>query len=610
MRTALFATWCAATVACTQKKDSNRASASTPAAAASTLAGAPTAKAAPSAASPPLATASKPAPNAGAGSIGLAASRAVSEGRFATSLVCAQCHSNAEQAVAMRDELGNGVAPYDLWRSTMMANAARDPLWRANVSAEVMAIPSRKKEIEAKCMRCHSPMASVEAKLNGEPALTLALLYGDNARSQLALDGASCALCHQISPIGLGTAASFSGHFSIGDAHIIYGPHANPFTMPMQRHVGYVPTAGSHISKSALCGSCHTLHTDALHPNGSTAGGRLAEQTPYLEWQNSAFNTKVPNPGPQAAACQHCHAPTDSAAGVPIKTVIARRPDGGEFPPLAPRAPFGRHVFVGGNTLIPQILRDNRAALQPHASDAAFNATIALTRKQLREKTATLTIRGMALNNGRLTGEVHIAVATGHKFPTAHPSRRAWLHVLVKDAKQKTIFESGGYDDAGQLLGADNKPLASELVGGPYQHHTSKLTAADHPLVYEVVMGTAKNTVTYRLMQGTHYLKDNRLLPPGWVASAADENIRPVGVNDADFAAAGDSIAIAVTLPDGATGPVTVTATLLYQSLSARYAAELFTADTPEVRAFKAMYLKADRKPEWVARAKVLVPAP
>ena len=76
----------------------------------------------------------------------------------------------------MRDETGESVAPFDLWRASMMANSARDPIWRAMVSTEVAATPSRKAEIGAKCTRCHAPMASVE-KSHAENTLALAELY-------------------------------------------------------------------------------------------------------------------------------------------------------------------------------------------------------------------------------------------------------------------------------------------------------------------------------------------------------------------------------------------------------------------------------------------------
>lgn len=81
----------------------------------------------------------------------------VENGRFSTSDACAPCHDHAPGATAMRDDLGRGIAPFDLWQSSMMANAARDPLWRAVVSAAIAATPSAAEAIGNKCNTCHSP---------------------------------------------------------------------------------------------------------------------------------------------------------------------------------------------------------------------------------------------------------------------------------------------------------------------------------------------------------------------------------------------------------------------------------------------------------------------
>jgi hypothetical protein len=48
-----------------------------------------------------------------------------------------------------------------------------------------------------------------------------------------------------------------------------------------------------------------------------------------------------------------------------------------------------------------------------------------------------------------------------------------------------------------------------------------------------------------------------------------------------------------------------VRATLLYQPIAPRYAAELFQFDTPEVDRFQEMYLQSDRRPEVVATTQV-----
>ena len=40
---------------------------------------------------------------------------------------------------------------------------------------------------------------------------------------------------------------------------------------------------------------------------------------------------------------------------------------------------------------------------------------------------------------------------TGHKLPTAFPSRRAWLHIVVRDRDGKTVFESGALNPDGSF---------------------------------------------------------------------------------------------------------------------------------------------------------------
>ena len=42
---------------------------------------------------------------------------------------------------------------------------------------------------------------------------------------------------------------------------------------------------------------------------------------------------------------------------------------------------------------------------------------------------------------------------------------------------------------------------------------------------------------------------------------------------------------------------------MFYQSLSARFADELFVVDTPEIQAFRDMYMRVSRQPEFVAMA-------
>ena len=302
---------------------------------------------------------------------------------FLESVYCAVCHANSSRASAMRDGRDRGIAPYDLWCGTSMANASRDPFWRTVLSSEVASTPSQKALIEEKCTRCHAPMAGPAPQ---SPAgQVLAYLNDDDERSWLGLDGVSCTVCHQIQEAGLGTEASFTGHFKIGAQGPIFGPHADPFAMPMQRHTGYTPTLGKHVLRSALCATCHTLDTAALNQDGTATGHRLHEQSPYREWLVSNYNDEGGRIGPDSKSCQACHMPTTDVDGNPIRTRIAHNPGGRDFPFLRPRVPFGRHTFYGGNTFLARLLRENDEVLDMKAPRSALTERIDATQAFLRK---------------------------------------------------------------------------------------------------------------------------------------------------------------------------------------------------------------------------------
>ncbi len=544
-----------------------------------------------------------PACGCAAGSAGSAGSREKQETAgsatsgdgpsFVTASVCAECHSNSSSADAMRDPNGDTVGFFDLWQSSMMANAARDPLWRAVVSAESALFSDSEDVIENTCMRCHAPMA---ASGSGTASLDTRADAADLGR-----DGVACAVCHQITPEGLGTESSFSGNFVLNEEAQIYGPHQDPFAMPMERFSGFTPTQADHVESSALCATCHTLRTHSLSVEGSQTGKQLPEQTPYLEWKNSQYNDESGSPA--GRSCQNCHMPTQTDDGIPITTALARRPNGTDFPPLTQRSPYARHIFVGGNTLIPAILRDNADELGVTAPPQAFDETIRLATSQLQNDTASLSLTTTFTAEGTLTLDVSIANLTGHKFPTGHPARRAWLHVVVTVGNERVHFESGAVDSAGRLVDQRLQLLPSELPGGPVQPHRTHIAGDRDVYILESVMLDDGAKPTYSLLRGSAYGKDNRLLPAGFSYDHPDAAwTLPVGVaQDADFLPGGDIVRFEVDVSGVA--PRRAMAELMYQPLSARYAAELFENDTPEVERFRRMYEAADRTPVVVARA-------
>lgn len=516
--------------------------------------------------------------------------------RLELSAVCALCHSNAPTAEAMRDAAGRPIAPFDLWSGSMMANSARDPLWRAAVSAEVHDRPHERATIEADCMRCHAPMAHRSGLDPHETESVMHLLDCPSRAGLLAQDGVSCSLCHGITPGGLGSERTFSGRFELDRAGRLFGPHAEPFVNPMLRISGFRPTYGPHVGEAALCGSCHTLETEVLDEQGRPTGARFLEQAPYLEWRNSLYDEERDPPAARAAACAACHVPRFDVEGHALTTRIGRNPAGRDFPPTIARSPFGRHLFVGGNVLVPALLRDHAEELGVTAPREALEATLAATRAQLA-RSARVTIEEARRTEEGLAFAVRVENRAGHKLPTGHPSRRAWLRVHVRGEDGSALLASGRTDARGRILGADGEPLPSERAGGPHVPHRDLVRSADELASFEAVMADARGAPTFLLSRAARWLVDDRLLPAGWTqAGPFAERTAPVGLaGDVDFVGGSDRVRFELALE--ARGPLSVEVELVYQPLGARYEAELLAHPTPEVERLARLLEGAEREP-------------
>jgi len=527
------------------------------------------------------------------------ASQSIGQPHWMVGERCGLCHAESSRAQAMRDASGQSVAPFELWSTSMMAQSSRDPYWRAVLSAEVAINPGQKSHLEEVCTRCHAPMAG---EVPGSPAgEVLAFLRPESPHAELALDGISCVVCHQMTDKHFGEAASFTGGFELNRDSLLYGPHADPVTMPMQRHVGYTPAYGPHINQSALCATCHTVITTAVTPDGVMTDHRFHEQTPYLEWRNSVFNNEVPAPAAEARSCQDCHMPTVDEQGRSIATALAHNPGGRDFPFLEARQPYGRHTLVGGNAFMTRLLRDNAAELGITAPRSAFEASLTAIQRMLQRETARVRIAPPLQRGDQWQIPITVTNLCGHKFPTAYPSRRAWLQVEIWAEDGALLLASGRFNDRGQLLGADGQVLPSELPGGSFLPHFDLISLPDQIQIYETVLGDTDGRPTFSLLQGAEFLKDNRLLPEGWHAEHPDgPATQPAGIAaDDNFIAGQDRVLYHLPVTDRP--PHRVEVTLFFQAISPRHAGELFAHDTPEVTTFQRMYLQADHRPERIA---------
>lgn len=523
---------------------------------------------------------------------------------FATGRVCGECHSTAPGSTANRDELGRGVGLFEQWSASTMANAARDPLFRAVLAGELARAPAAGDAIAGVCLTCHSGMGR-HAQLHAGATTRLGLVYAATNEGQLARDGVSCTLCHQVQPANLGQDSSFSGGYQFGSAKQEFGPYAAPFATPMVNRSGFTPVEGAHVQSPALCGTCHALVTEALTPAGAGTGHLMGEQLTYLEWRRSAFTTE--GGGTSPTSCQTCHMPDTQADGVtPLVTRLAHTPNGTDWQQVQPRGPFSRHTFVGANTLLPKLLRSGRALLNPPAGDAALVEAEQRARELLATKSARVTVSGLAWSAGTLRFDVALENLAGHKFPSGYPSRRAFLHVRALDAAGATLAEVGRTDGDGRLLGSDGLPLGPELRGGASHPHRARVTSASEVPVYESVMSDGHGGASFELLGAEGFLKDNRLLPMGHQDTTTGPlSTAPVGVTDAAFVAGGATVRFELPL---ATTPARLEVRLEYQTFGPRYLDEVLARPSPEVTALRSMLTPGVLAPELVDRVELPVP--
>jgi hypothetical protein len=503
-----------------------------------------------------------------AASVGTHAQKSA-EPQFHTSDRCVACHNG------LLTPSGDDVSIGFDWRASMMANSSRDPYWQASVRREAIDHPESKSIVEDECAVCHMPISRYEAKVHGRNGEVFAHLplVGKDAEVRQASDGVSCSVCHQISEERLGRAESFNGGFVVApppaaDLRPEYGPfEVDPghTRIMWSSSEGYRPTKSDHIRQSEICATCHTLLTQALGPDGK-AIGRLPEQVPYQEWLHSDFKT--------TKSCQACHMPAVDGP-VPITRVFG-----------VPREGVLRHTFVAANFFMQRMLNRYRDELAVAALPQELTAAADQTLRYLGSEAARLRVDDVRVDAGRLRADVVVENLGGHKLPTAYPSRRAWLHVVVREAAGRIVFESGAVSSDGSIRGNDNDADASA-----FEPHYAEIRAGDQVQIYESILGDANGAVTTGLLNAVRYVKDNRLLPRGFDKRTAEPDIAVIGgaLDDPDFTAATDRVRYAVDVAD-AQGPFAVDVELLYQPIGFRWAANLKNYQAPEPRRFTGYY--------------------
>ncbi|TNE54880.1 MAG: hypothetical protein EP344_13910 [Bacteroidetes bacterium] len=498
---------------------------------------------------------------------------------FPTSRTCSGCHGLDSTGLALVTSSGQDVNIYDDWRSTMMANSARDPFWRAKVTHEILVNPSHSLELQDKCTSCHAPAGHYQAKLKRKQThYTLYEMYADT----LGLDGVTCQACHAQAPNQLGSLHSGELYFDTNYIRVAYGPYDVPFVPPMRDFVGITPLYGAHMGDAGLCAGCHTLITNTVDLSGAFTGGTFIEQATYHEWLNSRYDDDHGN-----ITCQGCHIPQ-----LLDEIIISAN-----YQFLTPQFPFGVHELAGANVTMLELMKANLDKLGIPATEAQFDSTIAATLRMLQQKTLDLELVPRILDGDTAYFDLKLVNKAGHKFPSGYPARRAWVEFEVKNASGETVFHSGRYDPEFRIQDEDAN----------FEPHYDVINHPEQVQIYEMVPGDVAGNFTNVLERGAFPLKDNRLVPQGFLRSdPVYDTTQIIGRagTDADFNLDGSgtegsgSDVLHFHIPiNGYTGTFSVSAKIWYQSLPPKWMDPMFAVSTPEIDSFRVMFDAADRSP-------------
>ena len=577
---------------------------------------------------------------------------------FYTSDVCSGCHDASNLAFSVQSNMSwpqntppknppmvnslKNISPFGEWGASLMGLAGRDPVFQAQRESETLTYPSVKDEIDNTCYTCHGVMGKRQLDIDRPGTLFthkhfLATSGPDAVYGGLARDGISCLACHRMTPDGLGTQASFTGNFKVTDPQTVFGPFKDVVTFPMQNSVGMTPKHGDAISDPAMCGSCHVVETEILNKNvtynRSTFGKqpKSHEQTTYLEWLNSRFQTKAaPGPGAMPQTCQQCHMPR-TVNGQPITTKIANIEDntyvdasGKPFPNTAPaaditmkpRSEFGRHTFVGANVFVLEMLKQFNTQLgltvdqksgNPNYDTTNFSVlprfdlAIAETTKQVQTQSASVAIRAMRKSANGLDVDVQVVNLTGHKFPSGVGFRRAFIEFTAMDAMGNVVWSSGRSTDKGVLIDDNGTPLTTEFSKTTWQPHWRIITGSKYAQIYESRTKDLQGLLTTSFLGLAKPVKDNRLMPGGWSANGPYASWTtpvavPMNASPGYYNGAGSDL-VTFRMPAAIGSRVKqVRAVLHYQSIPPYYLKDRFDigGNNPATAQLRALVLNVD----------------
>lgn len=511
---------------------------------------------------------------------------------------CQDCHRTRAGMGATAAEF----MPDDTWGGSMMAHATRDPLFWAALDIANADMPG----VGDYCLRCHTPVGWLNGRvsktgqggvIDGANGCHLIGSYDERERKANDYSGVTCHFCHRLVEGPPEQSATFgNGNFWIDDSSQCVTETGDVYSEPC-RGGPYRYTADSEViaphawtysafhDRGAICGTCHDVSTPDVKdpatgliaplktlilPDGQDSAVPMPIERTFSEWQQSDFNDVVFRDRmgdgfdfePQlarGATCQDCHMANSEDPIAQACTQSAPGVRTGDLPV---------HEFVGANTWVPLLIRDELAdvvgsGIRHRVAD--LNRTISRARHMLTERSARIETAVTQPAAGQLLATVRVTNLAGHKLPTGYAEgRRMWLHVTATDAAGNLVWENGGWDPDTGVLQRDVQTKIYETLQGIWNVDGQTCDIED-----------AQGRKVFHFVLNNCIAKDNRIPPLGF-AGAGNVETQPVGHVYPTVAGSAklvnfDDTAYRIDLPPGATGEITVTATLTFQIASDDY---------------------------------------
>ncbi len=503
--------------------------------------------------------------------------------------VCQGCHGDYDAS--------HDVEPGPTWSGSMMAQASRDPLFWAALDVANHDLP----DIGEWCMRCHVSEGWLAGRSEPPGGSTDGCgLVGKLDEPNNDFDGVSCHLCHRMEvngspPPGQTSLYLDNAQYWLDDGDCggqgepcRHGPY--DYSIAGAQPAPHPWAFSPYVQASELCATCHNVTNPAknLILDGADAGIRFPIERTYREWQLSDFGFPVSVPGPDFTTCQGCHMP-ESGISPAYASSFLLNDHTGDLPV---------HRFVGGNAWIPDVLRQAypNLGLGPNLQTTR---DWALDLLQHHAATVTVSAPAAVRPGSSLAASVTVTNLTGHKLPTGYPEgRRMWLQVEARDGAGTLVWASGAYDPATGVLTRDAQAKVYESKQGVWNPATSSCETENAGIDH------------FHFVLNDCVALDNRIPPKGFTGGG-DLQTHPVGyVYPETSPGSGvlvnqDVTSYSIPVPPTAVTPITVTATLRYQTTSKEYVD--FLVDEADTHGFPNDCLQRTTGLPGKSRARVLL---